>query len=135
MYDWRRMSAEERGRALEMRRARHLPWHSPPHLDWEGEHKYLITAACFEHAPFIGKNPKRMAECEEGVLEVFRGFGSEVYGWCVLPNHYHVLARTDRIGDLRRGLGKFHGRSSFVWNGEDEERGRGRFGTTASSAG
>lgn len=124
MYDWRKMTAEERARALEERRARHLPWHAPPHLDLEGEHRYIITAACYEHAPIIGKSPERMMWCEEALLDICRELKAEVYAWCVLPNHYHMLLKTDRIAELRRGIGKFHGRASFTWNGEDESRGR-----------
>lgn len=124
MYDWRNMTVEERARAVDERKARHLPWHSPPHLDLSGEHRYIITAACYEHAPVIGKSLERMTGCEEGILKVFRESGAEVYAWCVLPNHYHVLSRTDRIKALRNEIGKFHGRSSFIWNGEDESRGR-----------
>ena len=41
MYDWRGMTEEERGLVLEMRRARHLPWHSPPHWEQEGDQSYL----------------------------------------------------------------------------------------------
>ena len=118
------MTGEERARALALRRARRLPWHSPPHLDREGEHQYIITAACYEHAPIIGKSPERMMSCEEAVLEVCRELGSEVYAWCVLPNHYHMLLKTDRIKELRQEIGKFHGRTSFTWNGEGESRGR-----------
>ena len=51
-------------------------------------------------------------------------YSSKVYAWCVCPNHYHVLVNTDRIKQLCKGLGLFHGRSSFRWNGEDESRGR-----------
>lgn len=109
---------------MALRRARHLPWHSPPHLDWAGEHRYIITAACYEHAPIIGKSQERMMWCEEAVLEVCRELSAKIYGWCVLPNHYHVLLKTDRIKELRQEIGKFHGRSSFIWNGEDGERGR-----------
>lgn len=47
-----------------------------------------------------------------------------LYAWCILPNHYHALVKTDRIRDLRRALGQFHGRSSFKWNHEDDRRGR-----------
>jgi len=42
------MTIEDRARALDLRRARQLPWHSPPHLDLEGSHQYLISASCFE---------------------------------------------------------------------------------------
>ena len=50
------MSPQERVRALELRRARHLPWHSPPHLDLQGTRQYLISAACYEHHHIIGKS-------------------------------------------------------------------------------
>jgi putative transposase len=124
MYEWRKMTAEERERVLEMRRVRHSPWHSPPHWDLAGEHQYLITAACYEHALIMGKNPERMADGEAAVLETCQKYASEIYAWCILPNHYHVLLRTERIGELRQALGRFHGRSSFTWNGEDGTRGR-----------
>ena len=26
---------------------------------------------------------------------------SVTYAWCVLPNHYHLLLKTERIKDLR----------------------------------
>ena len=113
-----------RSHALDVRRARQLPWHSPPHLDLEGTHQYLISAACFEHASIIGRDSKRMTECEEGVLKACSEHCLTTHGWCVLPNHYHVLVTTEHIAELRRRLGQFHGRSSHDWNGEDSARGR-----------
>lgn len=123
MYNWRKMTPEMKAQALESRRLRKLPWHSPPHLDL-GYCEYLITAACYEHMPVLGKNTDRMAECEAAILAVCQQFSSETFAWCVLPNHYHVLLRTDHIKALCRDLGKFHGRSSFAWNGEDGKKGR-----------
>ncbi|MCP4755797.1 MAG: hypothetical protein GY866_33450 [Proteobacteria bacterium] len=84
----------------------------------------MITAACYEHAPIIGSHPERMRECEYGILDVCRQRCSNVFAWCILPNHYHVLVQTEKIGELRRRLGQFHGRSSFSWNTEDSRRGR-----------
>ena len=124
MYDWRGMTEEERALALEMRRGRHLPWHSPPHWEQEGEHWYLISAACYEHVPVIGKRLERMTECEAEVCRISSDLSAEVAGWGILPNHYHVLIRTERIRELLFELGQFHGRSSFAWNGEDGQRGR-----------
>ena len=124
MYDWRKMTPEERARVMEVRRARKYPKHSPPHWDREDSCQYLVSAACYEHKSIIGKCPERMTECEEGVLAKCRELSSEIYAWCVLPNHYHVLLMTDRIKELRNALGQFHGSSSFRWNGEDGERGR-----------
>ena len=118
------MTEQQRRDVLQARKRRNLPWHSPPHWDYSRELSFLISVACFEHAPVIGKTPQRMAECEQGVLSVCSGCETEVFAWCFLPDHYHLLLRTDRIKELRRQLGLFHGRSSFTWNGEDNRRGR-----------
>jgi len=118
------MSASERKSALELRKARNLPWHSPPHLDFEVAKQYLVSASCYEHAFIIGKSPDRMTECESEILSLFRELCSQVYAWCVLPNHYHALIKTERIKELRKSIGQFHGRASFKWNGEDDRRGR-----------
>jgi len=118
------MTEEERAQVVELRRRRRFPKHAPPHFDFEGEHQYLISAACYEHAHVIGKTAERMTECEEAVLSGCQKFSGEVYAWCILPNHYHVLLRAERIKELRKELGLYHGRSSHQWNGEDERRGR-----------
>ncbi len=65
-----------------------------------------------------------MTQCEADVLEACDEFSSAIYAWCILPNHYHVVVRTALIKELRKGLGLLHGRSSFNWNGEDDQRGR-----------
>jgi putative transposase len=124
MYDYRRMTSEERTRVMEYRRLRNLPLHSPPHSAMGFSAQYLVTAACFEHIPIIGKNPERLTECEEHLLAVCQQHTSRIYAWCVLPNHYHVLLGSRTIKTLCEELGRFHGRSSFSWNGEDDQRGR-----------
>ncbi len=118
------MTSQERARAVELRRARHLPWHSPPHVGLQGTRQYLVSAACYEHAAIIGERAERMTECEESLLQICRQFCLAIYAWCILPNHYHLLIRTDGIEKLRHELGQFHGRSSYDWNGEDGARGR-----------
>jgi len=124
MYDWRKMTPAERARVMEIRRARSHPKHSPPHWDRKGSRQYIISAACYEHKSIIGESYDRMSDCEFDVLDVCRRFSSEIYAWCVLPNHYHVLLMTEQLRELVAELGKFHGRSSFKWNGEDGKRGR-----------
>ena len=124
MYNWRKMSERDRKQILDLRKARNLPWHSPPHLDFNVAKQYLISSSCYEHVPVIGKDRERLTACESAVLEICNNFASRIYAWCILPNHYHVLIRTERIKELRDKLGEFHGRSSFEWNGEDNQRGR-----------
>jgi putative transposase len=118
------MTENDREQALELRKARKLPWHSPPHLDFKVSKQYLISSSCYEHVPVIRKDPKRMSECESQLLAICDNLGSRIYPWRVLPNHYHLLLKTERIGELRDGLGQFHGRTSFEWNQSDEKQGR-----------
>ncbi len=44
--------------------------------------------------------------------------------WCVLPNHWHALVRTDALRVVVQRVGRLHGRTSHLWNGEDGVRGR-----------
>ena len=124
MYDWRKMDDDEREKVLAARKGRKLPWHSPPHLEFEGEVSFIITAACYEHAPIIGKTPERLAKCEKDLLGICESVEAKVFAWCILPNHYHLLIRTDNIKRLRKELGQYHGRSSRSWNKEDNQQGR-----------
>jgi Transposase and inactivated derivatives len=95
----------------------------PPHFEYEGDCRFLITAACFEHTHIIGKSANRTAECESELLNICDK-SEELYAWCVLPNHYHLLLRTANINEILKQLGKFHGASSYRWNGDDNFRGR-----------
>ena len=132
MYNWRKFTEIQRQEALALRRGRNLPWHSPPHLDLEGAHQYLVSSACFEHAPIIGVSSERMTQFEADILELCDEHSLAIHAWCILPNHYHLVIKSERIKALRRSLGLFHGRSSFAWNGEDHQRGR-QVCTTASN--
>ncbi len=106
------------------RRTQRFPKHSPPHFDFEGERQYIITAACYEHRPIIGTTTNRLTDCESKLLEACAKFSLAIYAWCILPNHYHVLLKTGEIKLLLKEIGLFHGRSSYLWNGEDASRGR-----------
>jgi putative transposase len=124
MYDWRNMSDSDRSAVLKERKAYRRPWHSPPHFDYQGDQRFIITAACFEHKHVIGKSAERMEECEAALIDICNELNAKLYAWCLLPNHYHLLISTDLIKDFLKRLGKYHGSSSYTWNGEDEMRGR-----------
>ena len=118
------MPPAERERLLDYRRTQNLPWHSPPHRTLGFTGQYFVTAACYEHAAIIGKSPERLTKCEQQILHACAQQASQIYGWCVLPNHYHVLLSCLDLSALTQALGHFHGRSSFRWNAEDGARGR-----------
>jgi putative transposase len=124
MYNWRNLRAEEREFVLTQRKGRELPWHSPPHLDFTGTYTFIITAACYEHAHVIGKDATRIAELECELLTTCANLEAKVYAWCILPNHYHFLVRSENIKKLRSQLGMVHGRTARYWNQEDNALGR-----------
>jgi len=51
MYDYRKMTAEQRREAVEYRRLQRRPWHAPPHWEFTGECQFIISGACYEHNP------------------------------------------------------------------------------------
>ena len=42
----------------------------------------------------------------------------------VLPNHYHILVKTDDVLEILKSVGQLHGKTSYLWNGEENKRGR-----------
>ena len=123
MYLWRKLTDSQRQDLLGFRRFNSRPWHSPAHRVGESG-RYLLTTACFEHLPVVGYSPERMAEFSEAWLKVLESFCDEINAWCVLPNHYHALVLTHQLPALLAETGRLHGRTSFQWNGEDNQRGR-----------
>jgi len=124
MYYYRELTLEQQREAVEYRRLHQHPLHSPPHWNFLGKRQYLISGSCYEHKHHIGTSHQRMTDFEHDLLESCGKFADNIYAWCVLPNHYHVLLRTDNIEAVRAELGLLHGRSSYKWNGEDNQRGR-----------
>ncbi len=124
MYEWRRMREEEREQVLVRRQRHKLPWHSVPHLEYHGTFRFIFTAACYEHFPIIGNQTERLAECEKDILTIFQEHEAQIFAWCFLPNHYHLLLETDRIKELRKAVGRYNGRTARSWNLEDNSVGR-----------
>jgi putative transposase len=100
-YLWRRLNGRQREELLAWREARGYPWHSPPHRPNFGHLRFLISAACYEHHHYIGRSPARMDNFARELLALFGAHATQTFAWCVLPNHYHVLAEA---GDIKRLL-------------------------------
>jgi putative transposase len=123
MYNWRRMTAEQRELVLRLRKLSHHPWQGPPHRTAERA-QYHVDAANYEHRVVVGHTPSRMAWFEAAVLSVLQEAGAHVLAWCILPNHYHLLIQTEDVLATIKALGRLHGRSSRAWNMEDATVGR-----------
>ncbi|AQQ72462.1 Transposase [Limihaloglobus sulfuriphilus] len=124
MYDWRKMTPQERAETLRLRKQLIRPWHSPPHWDSGESRYYIVSAACYEHKHIAGAVFSRLAMLEKSVLEICESCSEKTIAWSILPNHYHVLVKTEHITELRYSLGRMHGRLSRQWNLEDNCLGR-----------
>jgi putative transposase len=118
MYDYRKLTPEERAEIVRLRRERGYPLHAPPH-PFSSEGCFLITAANYEHR-HIMHAPERRTEFEIALLEAFRQLGANIKGWVILPNHYHILIELKAFKRIAHTLQLLHGRTSRIWNIEDE---------------
>lgn len=122
MYDYRRMTPQQKRAVVEARRARGFPLHRPPHLDL-GEGWYLISGATYEHRQHFG-TPAELTGLGQRLIEVLWEARSRSAGWVVMPNHYHLLLRTAHLPTLGKALGGVHGRSARYANRRDGTAGR-----------
>lgn len=118
-YEYRKMAPEEREEVLRQRRARGYPLHGPPHpfrqLGW-----YMLTAANFEHGAIMAA-PDRRTAFEARLLTTLRDGDAKVFGWVILPNHYHVLVGIASLDQVSVVLKQLHGTTSREWNLADSQ--------------
>lgn len=122
MYEYRRLTPEERAALLEERRERGYPPHSPPH-PVRDQPFYLITGACYEHARHM-RTQSRRQQLLDALFQILVTNGIEIRAWAVLPSHYHLLLQLPGLDGLGSLLRLVHGPTSHQWNGEDGTRGR-----------
>lgn len=122
-YLWRKLTPDQQENLLRWRKQRGRPWHRPPHHA-SGRLRYHVTAACYEHRPYIGFTAERLQDFCQTLLATLGERTVLTHAWCVLPNHYHLLIETRDILAVLKALGRMHGRLSFAWNGEEGTRGR-----------
>ncbi len=122
MYDYRRMTSEERKTVVAERMAGGVPWHAPPHFGSEQD-TYLVSAACFDHREVL-TSASRLSEFVDALVAGLQEtVNTALHAWVVQPNHYHLLLETD-LDMLRRRLGRLHNGKSMQWNREDGTAGR-----------
>lgn len=121
-YEYRKLSQKEREEIVEDRKRRGYPLHQPPHPFREAG-SYLITAANFEHVPIM-EAPERRTEFQEILLGKFQEIQTEVIGWSILPNHYHILANVASLDSVSSVIQALHGFTSHQWNQQDGLTGR-----------
>ena len=123
-YLYRKLTPEDRDRVLRERQARGFPLHAPPHPMRTAGH-YLITAANFEHK-HIMLSSERRTDFESRLLQSLQGIDSTVFGWVVLPNHYHVLLGVNELDGVSSVIQGLHGKTAREWNLLDDLVGKRR---------
>jgi putative transposase len=105
MYNYRKLTPQQRAEVLAGRKARGYPWHVLPHV-W-AEKTYMLSGACFEHKHVLVAS-ERLTEFSEALV---RGFEKDLQGvvhaWAVLPNHWHVLGHVD-LPAFRKWIARLH---------------------------
>ena len=122
MYDYRKLTPEQKEQLVEERRARGYPAHQPPH-PIQIEAAYLLTAVCYEHKQHIN-TPDRRSSLLDSLFTQFMELGMTLSAWVILTNHYHLLVHISEFKLLRELFRLVHGRSSYEWNKEDNTPGR-----------
>jgi putative transposase len=113
-YRYQTLTQEERERILLERKARRFPLHAPPHL-MRDEGTYMITGVNFGHKPIMF-SAERRSDFEARLIEKLQEIQARIYGWVILPNHYHGLWSVDKMDSLSRALKQLHGQTSREWN-------------------
>lgn len=122
IYEYRKLSPEQRQELVHQRLAQGYPLHSPPHLRLN-DALYLLTATCFNHAQLMYSSHRR-EELLDCLAEYFIQNEIEIHAWVVLPNHYHILAHVAKFDLLSNIFKRVHGYTSHAWNKEDACQGR-----------
>jgi putative transposase len=121
VYDYRKMTPDQRAEVVAERMARGYPSHAPPRS--VGENTYMLSAACFEHRAVM-LTGDRLGEFADALLAgVAEKVGGTVHAWVVLPNHYHLVASVD-MQAYRSWVGRLHNGKATQWNREDATPGR-----------
>ena len=78
MYNWRKMTEEQRKYVLQIRKEQHFPLHSLPHFSSETGY-YHISVACYEHKPIIARNIERISQFEKKLFEAVAKAKTYIY--------------------------------------------------------
>jgi putative transposase len=123
MYNWRKMADEQRDDVLRTRKIQKQPWHGPLHVKSQKQ-IFHVSAACYEHKDIIGKTDERLSMFQFSLGDFIKDETKEIYACIILPNHYHILLKTEDILKLLKQLFRLHQKTGFEWNRDDSQKGR-----------
>jgi putative transposase len=122
MYEYSRLTQQERAALVRERLQLGSPSHSPPHRMEEAS-CYLLTAACYRHQQIVNSDERR-GQLLDLLFERFILAGVEIRAWVILPNHYHLIVRLAERVEIGGVLKLVHGPTARRWNQDDGTTGR-----------
>ncbi len=122
MYEYDKLTEEQREALVQERKIRGYPLHQPPHPVRERMY-YLLTVACYEHQHHMIAVARRQ-QVVDLLFEQVVLYGIVVHAWVVLTNHYHLLVYVPVFDALKVIFQRVHGRTAFGWNREENVTGR-----------
>lgn len=122
MYEYYKLSPQQKSELVQERLRKGFPAHSPPHpVDIEGF--YLLTVACYQHQSILTTSSRRQ-QLLNLLFQKFINNGLQITTWVILINHYHLLVYIHDFKLLTSIFKAIHGFTSYQWNLEDDQRGR-----------
>lgn len=122
MYEYRKLSPEQKIAVVQERLRKGFPPHSPPH-PIKNSAFYLITVPCYEHKHRINTEARRQ-QLLDVVFDKFINEGIEILAWVIIPNHYHLLIKNVDFPLLSKTFRSIHGPLARQWNLEDNRTGK-----------
>jgi putative transposase len=129
MYEYRKLTTEQKAELVKYRLNQGYPAHSPPHIIRDREF-YLLTATCYEHHNYMLLESRRH-QLLQMIYDRFKNGPNEdgsaeeittninIFGWVILPNHYHFLVQVKDFDILSNIFKRVHGKLSREWNIKD----------------
>ncbi len=95
--------------------------HQPRHLYLDNQ-IYFLTSHTYRDRFCLVDTEKSLLLAT--IKKVFKEYGFQIYGWVILPNHYHLLFNVSRAASLGRVIGAIHGGFTYKINRQESLRGR-----------
>jgi len=122
MYEYRKLTPEQRTQLVKQRLSRGQLPHGPTH-PFRDQLFYTLSATCYEHKHHMFSEARRQQVLELLFKSIINN-GLEIQAWVVLPNHYHLLVHVENFNTLGKLFQSVHGSTAKQWNFEDNNKGR-----------
>lgn len=85
--------------------------HNPAHL-FNDDAPYFITGVIYLKRPLL-RESKTKYRLLADIHNAFADYAWELHHWVILDNHYHLLGKSRKGGDLIKIIRKIHGKSGY----------------------